>query len=148
MLELIVWKNQEIRKLRRDLDRLIDRCWADLGVSLFLCRVTEDISVETFETKDALIVKAELHGMDPKDLDISLSQDTLTIKGEKQIEIVQDGGYYSRVERRLASFSRSIPLPFRVKVEGIKATFKQGVLEIVLPKWRPKKAHFIKIEFM
>ncbi|MEE9420386.1 MAG: hypothetical protein V3W43_12955, partial [Desulfatiglandaceae bacterium] len=61
MSELIVWKNQEIRKLRRDLDRLIDRCWADLGVSLFLCRVTEDISVETFETKDALIVKAELH---------------------------------------------------------------------------------------
>ncbi len=146
MSELIVWKNQEMSKLRRDLDRLINRCWDDLGMNLFLGEVTQDISVEIFETKDALTVRAELLDTNPKDLDISLSQDKLIIKGRRHEEIVRDGSYYNRVERRLASFSQSIPLPFRVRVEDIRATFKQGVLDIVLPKWRPKKTRFIKIE--
>ena len=53
MSQLIVWKNQEMSKLRRDLDRLINRCWDDLGMNLFLGEVTQDISVEIFETKDA-----------------------------------------------------------------------------------------------
>ncbi len=146
MSELILWKNQEMSKLRKDLDNLINRCWADLGVNLFLGKVSEGISVDTIETKDALIVKAKLPDIDPKDLDISLSEESLKIKGTKQEQIVQDGSYYNRVERRLASFSRSIPLPFKVKVQDVKATLKQGVLEIVLPKSRPRRARFVKIE--
>jgi HSP20 family protein len=146
MSELILWKNQEISKLRDDLDRLINRCWADLGVDLFLNRVSEGISVDTFETKDALIVKAKLQDMDPKDLDISLSEDTLTIRGKRQEQVVQDGSYYNRVERRLASFSRTIPLPFKVKAQDVKATYKEGFLEIVLPRSRPKRVRLIKIE--
>ena len=146
MSELILWKNQEMSKLRRDLDCLINRCWADLGMSLFLGKVSQGISADMFETEDALIVKAELHGIDPQDLDISLTEDNLTIKGKRREEIVQDGSYYNRVQRRLASFSRNIPLPFKVKVEDVKATFKKGLLEIVMPKWSPKKTRFIKIE--
>lgn len=146
MSQLILWKNQEMTKLRRDLDRLINRCWAELGVNLFLGRVSEGITVETFETKDAFIVKVELGNIHPNDVDISLSEDRLTIRGKRQEEVVQDSSYYNRVERRLASFSRSIQLPFKVRTEEVKATLKEGVLEIVLPRWRPKKARVIKIE--
>jgi HSP20 family protein len=148
MSELIVWKNQAMSKLRKDLDHLINRCWDDLGASLFVGNVAADISVEAFETKDALIVKAELPDLDRKDLDISLSQDKLTIKGKRRVKIVREGSYYNTVERLRASFSRTVRIPFRVRIEGIEATFRQGVLEVVLPKWRPRKAHFIKIEIM
>lgn len=147
MSELILWKDEEMSKLRRDIDRLFDRCRSDFGVCRFLGEVSEGFSIKLTETEDTLIVRAELEGVNPENLDVSITHDTLlAIKGEKRVETVEDGGYYHRVKRRFRSFSRTFRLPCRVKVSEIKATYKQGVLNIVMPKWKPQRPRCIKVE--
>jgi HSP20 family protein len=86
------------------------------------------------ETDKEIKVSAELPGMDEKDIDVSLTRDSLTIKGEKKQETEDKGEDYYRMERSYGSFTRSIPLPIEVDTDKVQATFKKGVLEITLPK--------------
>lgn len=103
-------------------------------------------SVDLFEEGDDLVVKAELPGMDKKDLNVSLHDDVLTISGEKKKEEkVKEKNYY-RVERSSGSFSRSFRLPAEVKSDKVTATFKNGVLELRLPKTEEAKKKEIKIQ--
>ena len=146
MSELIPWMDKEINKMRRDMERLFNRFWPDIEADLFLEDVSGGISVETFLTEDTFMIKAVLPGIDPKSLDISVTDDKLTIKGSKKEESVEGSGYYQRVERKLSSFSRTIPLPFQTRIREIKATLHRGILNIVVPKWKPQKARCIEIE--
>jgi HSP20 family protein len=86
------------------------------------------------ETDNAVTISAELPGLEPGDIDISLDQDVLTISGEKRAEKEEKGARHYRVERSYGSFYRSIPLPGEVEAEKIDATFKRGVLKVNLPK--------------
>jgi HSP20 family protein len=86
------------------------------------------------ETEGNLEIKAELPGMERKDIDITLDRGLLVIKGEKKEEKEEKGRYYHRVERRYGTFCRSVRLPAEVKEEKIEATFKDGVLTVTLPK--------------
>ncbi|MCB8986586.1 MAG: Hsp20/alpha crystallin family protein [Ardenticatenaceae bacterium] len=92
-------------------------------------------SLNISETDEAIEVTAELPGVSEKDVDISLSQDALTIKGEKKQEHEEKRQDYYRMERSYGSFSRVIPLP-RDVVDGdkVEASFEKGVLRITLPK--------------
>jgi len=90
--------------------------------------------IDVSETDKEIKVSAELPGMDEKDIDVSLTRDTLTIKGEKKQEAEDKGEGYYRMERSYGSFTRSIPLPIEVDTDKVQATFKKGVLEITLPK--------------
>ena len=146
MSELIPWMDKEINKMRRDMDRLFNRFWPDIGADLFMEDVSGGISLETVLTEDIFMIKAVLPGIDPKSLDISVTEDKLTIKGGKKEEFVEGSGYYQRVERKLSSFSRTIPLPFHARTREIKATLNKGILNIVVPKWKPQKARYIKIK--
>ena len=146
MSELIPWMDKEINKMRRDMDRLFSRCWPDIGAELFLEDVSGGISLETVLTEDIFLIKAVLTGIDPKSLDISVTDDKLTIKGSKREESVEGSGYYKRVERKLSCFSRTIPLPFYTQIREIKATLSRGILNIVVPKWKPQKACCIEIK--
>lgn len=147
MTKLTLWKNQEMNKLRKDIDHLFARLWSSFSTSVFPGETTGAPFINLSETEDALTVEAELPGINPEDLDISVINDILTIRGEKFEEAVEDRGYYHRVERRFGSFSRAIRLPCSVNVEEIKATYKKGVLNIFMPKCKPEKTHSIKIEF-
>jgi len=146
MSELIPWMDKEINKMRRDMDRLFNRCWPDIGAELFLEDVSRGFSLETFLTEDTFLIKAVLPGIDPKTLDITISDDKLTIKGSKKEVSVEGSGYYKRVERKLSRFSRTIPLPFYAQKNEIKATLNNGILNIVVPKKKPQKALYIKIK--
>jgi len=84
--------------------------------------------------------------MNPKDIDISLSNEVLTIKGEKQQEKEEKDENYHFVERSFGSFSRSLRLPTEVKGEKINASYKNGVLKIVLPKSEEAKKKQVKIK--
>jgi HSP20 family protein len=97
------------------------------------------------ETEDTLMVKAELPGMEEKDIDISLSDGILTIKGEKKQEKESDGGHYHRVERRYGAFSRTMRLPTEVDTEKVNATYKDGVLSVTMPKTEKAKPRKIEI---
>ncbi|MEW6409414.1 MAG: Hsp20/alpha crystallin family protein [Nitrospirota bacterium] len=99
-----------------------------------------------YDKKDEIVVKVELPGIEKDQVDITLSEDTLTIKGEaKKEEEVKDEDYY-RCERCYGSFSRTINLPARVQGDKSKATFKNGILEICLPKAEEAKPKEIKVE--
>jgi len=146
MTELILWMDKEINRMRKDMDHLFNRCWPDIGADLLMGGVSGDISLETFQTEEALTIKAVLPGVDPEDLEISVTDEKLTIKGCKKETSVEISGYYQRVKRKLSSFCRTVPLPSRARIEKIKATFDKGILNIVVPKWKSRETRCIKIE--
>jgi HSP20 family protein len=91
-------------------------------------------SVDIKETDREIKVSAELPGMNDKDIDVSLTRDSLTIKGEKKEEKEDKGKNYYRMERSFGSFTRTVPLPAEVDTEKVKADFVKGVLTVTLPK--------------
>jgi HSP20 family protein len=90
--------------------------------------------LDVTETADELVIEAELPGIDPKDVDVDLEGDVLTISGEKKIDREDKSKGYHMVERAYGSFERSVALPFRADPDQIKATFDKGVLRISMPK--------------
>ena len=146
MSELIVWRKQEIDRLRRDMDHLFKRFRRDFGVPRFLVETAESFSLDLSETADTVTLRAELPGMKPEDMHVSVTDDSLTLRGEIREDTVDKGENYERVAKRSQSFSRTIALPCRIKTAEVKATFKDGVLEIVLPKCSPAEARGVEIE--
>jgi HSP20 family protein len=146
MRELTIWKQQEIDKLRRDMDQLFRRFRKEFGIPRSLIEVAESFSMDLSETEDTLTVKAELPGIKPDDLEVSVTEDTLTLKGQTSEDTFETGEGYRRVEKRSRTFSRTVSLPCRVLTEDVMATFKNDVLQIVLPKCKPKEARGVKID--
>ena len=103
-------------------------------------------SLDVSESKDKLIVKTEIAGVDPKEIDIKINGDVLTIKGEKKEEREEKDESYHLMERRYGAFSRSIQLPIEVEEKKIKANYKNGVLKITLPKSEKSNAKTAKIK--
>jgi len=107
----------------------------------------EEISprVDIFEEGDNFVVKAEIPGMKKEDIEVNLTDDMVTISGEKkQEEKVEKKDYY-RLERSYGSFTRSFRLPKEVRTDKAKATFKDGVLEVKVPKTEEAKKKEKKI---
>ena len=103
-------------------------------------------AIEVYEEKDDVVVKAEIPGMKKEDLEINISGTLLTIKGEKkqEEEVKKKGYYYS--ERSYRSFMRTIDLPKEVHIDKAYANFKDGVLEVRLPKTEEAKRKEVKIK--
>lgn len=102
--------------------------------------------VDIAETADALLIKAEIPGIKPEEIDIQITGDTLTIKGERKQEKEEKGKNYHRIERSYGSFHRSFSLGIPVKEKEVKATYKDGILEINIPKAEEAKPRQIKIK--
>lgn len=103
-------------------------------------------TVDLFEEKDNVVVKAELPGIDKDNIEVNLTDHTLTIKGEKKKEEeVKEENYY-RSERSYGSFFRTLELPRDVHADKVKATFKNGVLEVRMPKTEEAKAKEVKVK--
>jgi len=103
-------------------------------------------SVDVIEKDNEIIVKAELPGVDKKDLDISVTNNTVTIKGSTSHEEKEEKGDYYRCEISQDSYSRTLSLPAEVDEEKTKAKFKNGVLKLTLPKLKKSKRHNVKVE--
>lgn len=148
MSKLILWKNQEMDKMKRDIDSLFKLCMSGFGGGLPAKEMSRGLSLEMTETEDALVVTALVPGVEPEDIEIRVRENFLTIRGQKRRRTVESGqGYYRKVERMFGTFSRSVRLPRRVREGEITATLKNGVLRIVMPKWEPDKTGGIRIEF-
>ena len=102
--------------------------------------------VDVAETDSDITVKVEIPGIDPKDVDISITGDVLTLKGEKKEEKENTGKCYHRVESSYGSFKRVITLPASVDVDKVTAEGKNGILEITLPKKEESKAKKINVK--
>lgn len=103
-------------------------------------------SVDVLETPETLRVKAELPGIDPKDIEISVVGDTLTIKGEKTTEKEDKGKTWHRRECTSGTFLRSVALPVEVDADHVEAVDEAGVLTITLPKREHAKAKHIPVK--
>lgn len=145
--EIAPWRPfRELERMRREMDRLWDSFFEERPR-----RKAEEVgewlpSLDVSETKNELVVKAELPGLDPKDIDISLTNDILTIKGEKKREKEEKDENYHLIERSYGAFARSIRLPREVQGDKISASYKSGVLKVTLPKSEEAKKKEIKIE--
>lgn len=105
-------------------------------------------AVDVYENKDDVVIKAEIPGLSKEDISVQVTDSTLMIKGEKKREEeVKEDDYY-RCERSFGSFTRAVALPCEVKADQVKATFKNGVLEVRMPKTEEakKKAVTVKID--
>lgn len=103
-------------------------------------------SVDIFEEDNDVVVKAELPGMKKDDIEVTLSDDTITISGKKKREEKVEKKNYYRYERSFGSFTRSFRLPMDVQTDKAKATFKDGILEIRIPKTEEAKRRTRKLE--
>ncbi len=144
--ELVPWRPfRELERMRREMDRIWDSFFERRPA-----RVEEEAewlpTLDVSETKDSYVVKAELPGIDPKEIDISLMNDILTIKGEKKQEKEEKEENYHIIERSYGAFTRSVRLPGQVQSDKINATFKNGVLKVTLPKTEEAKKKEIKIK--
>jgi HSP20 family protein len=144
--ELKPWEPfRQLTTLRDEMDKMWNRFFGEWP-AMEPFRGDWAPSLDVSETKDNIVVKAEVPGMDTKDIDISLANDMLTIKGEKKQEKEESNENYHRIERTYGSFSRSIRLPRDVQSDKIKASYKNGVLKVTLPKSEEAKSKEIKIK--
>jgi len=102
-------------------------------------------AVDIYEHEGNLVLKAELPGIDPKDVDVRVENNLLTLRGERKFESDVKRESYHRVERAYGSFSRSFTLPNVVDTGKIKAEFKDGVLRVTLPQREEAKPKQISI---
>jgi HSP20 family protein len=146
MPELIVWKDQQFDKLRREMDRVFNRVWGDFGLTELTKTITELSDIDLTETRDSLQVKVNIPGINPKDINIDITENDLTIKIASKVEKVTGGKGLVRTRQSYKSFSRTIQLPSRITVDKVRATYKEGVLNINMPKLKQKKGRVLKIE--
>jgi HSP20 family protein len=102
--------------------------------------------VDVNETDTAIEVTAELPGLTDKDMEVTLCDNELVLRGEKKMEKEEDRGGVHRVERSFGSFYRRIPLPREVVEDKVNAEFKNGVLHVSIPKAETEKTRSIKIK--
>jgi HSP20 family protein len=136
---------RELSTLRDEMDRLWEHFFGELP-TLEPVRREWAPSLDVSETKNNIVVKAEVPGLEPKDIDISLTGGVLTIKGEKKQEKEEKDENYHRIERSYGTFTRSVRVPQEVQSDKIEATYKDGVLKITLPKSEEAKKKEIKIK--
>lgn len=130
-----------LNQLQRELERFQDDKATDGSISTAEWAPAVDIK----EDPDKFIIQADVPGVKPENLDISMEAGVLTVKGEKESESKTEREGYKRVERTVGSFYRRFSLPDTADGEGINATCKHGVLEIVIPKKEAVKPKRINI---
>ncbi len=144
-MSMIRWEPfDEMMSIRESMERLFDEFFTRRP------RMSGPLvwqpALEVFETDHEVVVKAELPGIDPKSVDVSVTVEGLTIKGEAKAEHEEKGRNYYRRELRYGAFARTIALPNEVKSDETKATFKQGILEVRIPKAERVRPKSVKVD--
>lgn len=143
----------ELSRLEREMERMFEDLWGrrmrPLWPERWWPRFGVEMSapaVDVYEDKDEIVAKAELPGVEKDNIEVSVSNHFLTIKGEKKKEEeVKEEDYY-RAERSYGAFVRTLELPTDIQTDKIKAAFKNGVLEIRMPKTEEAKKKEIKVK--
>jgi len=145
-MELVPWRPfGELSSFRREIDRIWNQFLGERPLARMLAEEWTP-SVDISETKDGFLVKAELPGLEAKDVDVSISGDLLTIKGEKKKEEEEKDEHHYCVERYYGSFQRIFRLPNDVKGDEIEAIFDKGILKVTIPKIEEAKKKDIKVK--
>jgi HSP20 family protein len=135
------WRSlwREMDRIQRDMDRLMRTSSTRGGTAAFP-------SVNIWSGQDGAMITAEVPGVDPDELDISIVGDTLTLSGERAGADLEEGERYHRRERNAGRFDRTLQLPFRIDPNGVEAAFDNGVLHVTLPRAEEDKPRKISVK--
>jgi HSP20 family protein len=125
-------------RLRREMNRLFNSMPTSFGASVS----PGYPAMNVWANEEGLVVTAELPGIEPETLDISVVDNTLTLKGNRAPEKLEEGDVYHRRERKYGKFTRTFQLPFDIEADAVEAVYEKGVLQITLPRAeadKPKK---------
>jgi HSP20 family protein len=128
-------------RLQKDMNRL----FGDLTLDR-VRRAPSFPAINVWASENSALVTAEIPGVDKDELEINVTGDTLTLSGNRMSEDLPDGTRFHRQERKYGKFSRNIQLPYTVDVAKVKATFKNGVLKIELPRVEAEKPKKISVK--
>lgn len=146
MASLVRWEPaREMLSLREAMDRLFEESFLQPGRFGFGDSPAALLPVDLYETDDQVVVKATVPGLKPEEIEVTITGDVLTIKGEFKSEEKTEKRNYLRQERRYGSFCRQVGLPGGVDSDKATATFDNGVLTLELPKVETAKAKAIKV---
>jgi HSP20 family protein len=144
-MALMKWEPSEgLTALRREMDRLFEDFFGGRAGSLW--ERAGEPAVEMSDTKDAVVVKAQVPGMSKENVQVSMTEGALTLKGEMKEEEKKEDKNYHRREFRYGAFTRTIPLPMAVQADKATAQLKDGVLEITIPKSEQTKVKEIPVK--
>ena len=143
MRALTPWKGMDV--LRQEMDRVFDH-FLEPRWDEFEPAGQWTPKVDMSETKDAVVVKAEIPGVEQKDINVSLQDQVLTIRGEKHRETDEKNEKYHRVERSWGAFTRAFRMSMAVAGDKVTATFRDGTLTITLPKAPEAKGTTIPVK--
>ena len=136
-----------LTRMQNEMNRMFDRFFDNTRISPFQEGALNAFpSIDIKETKKDVQVSAELPGLEAKDIDISIRENILTLRGEKRQESKREEEDYYQMECAYGSFNRSIPLPSEVESDKVTAKFKNGVLKIFMPKKPAAQQKSKKIE--
>ena len=146
-MAIVRWEPfRDLVSASRDIDRMFREAFSpQLGETELSTRSWAP-PVDIYETEDAIVLKAELPGVDPKDVEVRVEDNTLYLKGERKFEKEVKEQNYHRVERSYGSFARSFSLPNSISTDKVKADFKDGLLTLTMPKREEAKPKTIKID--
>ena len=142
MRTMAPWGGNLKREMERFFDRFAEPVWDPFETMAGDWAPKLDVS----ETKDAMVVTADMPGVDPKEIEIGLTGDLLTLKGEKEKRTEEKEERYHRVERTYGAFLRSVRLPMAVDGSNVTATFRNGVLVVTLPKTPASRGTMIPVK--
>jgi HSP20 family protein len=148
-MAIVTWSRRnrnELGGLRSQMDDLFNSFFRGLDTPFSLLGEKTWPAVDVAEKDDAIVVRAEVPGCKPEDVDISVYGNTLTLSGEKKESHEANGDGYYHMESTWGSFRRDIPLPAEVDQEKIEAVVKDGVLSVTLPKAEKAKAVKVKVQ--
>lgn len=146
-MELVPWRpfGEELGSVPDEMHQLWSRFFGEIPSPTTFGEQWSP-SMDISETEDKLLVRAELPGIDVKDLDLSISGGLLVIKGEKKREEEEKDEHHYCTERHYGSFQRTIELPTSVQGDKVEATFNKRILKVTLPKAEEARKKEIKIE--
>ena len=133
----------EMNALQRSFNRLFDDMLA--SDNLDFGKFSKIPAVELSETDNAVNLKLEIPGIDAKDLDIQVTENAVSIRGERKEENITEENGTKRSEFRYGKFERVIPLPARIQNTDVKADYKDGILNLHLPKAQEEKNKVVKV---
>ncbi|TLD42002.1 MAG: 17.4 kDa class I heat shock protein 4 [Candidatus Jettenia ecosi] len=146
--EITKWSRlPSITSLQNEMNRMFDRFFGGWDSTEPLMETSMLApAVDLSETTDKIIIKAEVPGVNPNEINIAIQHNTLLIKGEKKEEKEEKGKSFYRMERRYGNFARTIELPTSVDPDKITAEYKNGVLEITMEKKEAAKPKQISVK--
>lgn len=145
-MAIVRWEHcRDLMPLSREFDRLFREAFSPFSTEGELSTRTWAPPVDIYETGDSIVLKAELPGVDPKDVEIRVEDNTLFLKGERKFEKEVKEESYHRVERSYGSFARSFSLPNSIDADKVSAEYKEGVLTLTMPKREEAKPKTIRI---